>query len=114
MNTKYEEIFDLIDKAGGTKLPKVKELSFRQRNKIIFNIWSAIFGFLYYLLYVSWRKAITLSAISIVISILIDFILEAIGGPAIPGGVASIAIFGTRANIDLYKRYRLGDNDGWI
>ncbi len=45
---KWKKRFDLIDKAGGVKLPLVKNLSLSERVTAAFNIWGFIFGVFYY------------------------------------------------------------------
>ena len=53
-----EPVFILIDKAGGPKLPDIKDLTFAERLKVIFNIWAFLFGVLYYLYKKMWKRAI--------------------------------------------------------
>lgn len=120
LSPKFERIFALIDEAGGTKLPNVNKLNSKDKQSVIFNIWGGLFGLFYYLYYRMWKKGLVLTLISIVVSIAVQLILaifisestmDSIGSFVSLG--ISVAIFGTRANIDLYKKYRQGD-DGWI
>lgn len=120
MSPKLEKVFLLIDEAGGPKLPQIKKLNSKDRQTIVFNIWGGIFGLFYYLYHRMWRKALVLLLISIVVSVVIEMILSLFVDQNtlntfvsfISLGV-SVAIFGTRANIDLYKKHKL-NIDGWI
>jgi len=57
--------FELIEKAGGVKLPNAKNLPFGERMKVRFNVWGFLFGPFYYLVKGMWKKAVTLFGISI-------------------------------------------------
>ena len=107
---KLEPLFALIDAAGEPKLTDIKALNFSQRNKIVFNVWAFIFSIFYYFYHKIWKKAIVYFAIAIILIILIDSFLPALSNIS---WVISSALFATRANIDLYKKYKLNDN-GWI
>ncbi|RZI82945.1 MAG: DUF2628 domain-containing protein [Rubrivivax sp.] len=107
--------FWVIEKAGGPKLPKLKELSFGDRMKINFNALAFLFGFLYYLVKGMWKKGLTLFLIMMVAVLLLSFLLEAAGlgqlGNALSFGAG--ALFGVRANADYYKKMVLNDNGWW-
>lgn len=116
--TKFDTVFGLIEKAGGEKIPKIRELNSSERGKVVFNLWAVVFALFYYLYHGMWRKAITYFFIGVVIIITLVVIGDAIGGDF--EGVINFAtnfvmpaIFGSRANIDLYKKIRLGNNK-WI
>ena len=105
-----KDLFELIDKAGGPNLgPKVKLLTFQERLKVSFNFMGFLFGFFYYLYHGIWKKALTLTIITVVLSFIILLILPTFKMAWIIGPV----IFATRANPDLYKKYRL-KSDNWI
>jgi hypothetical protein len=107
---KFQAVFDLIDKAGGPKLPDLKSFSFGERMKVVFNVWGFLFGPIYYFYHGMWKKGLTLLGISLgMIFIIVTFTpsLTVITNFICP------AIFATRANIDLYKKYKLND-DSWF
>lgn len=116
--SKFKILIELIDKAGGLNsgfksffvpFQNHKALTFGERYKIGFNIWGFIFTFFYYLYHKMWKKALTLTVISFALIFVIDYFF--------PNNyityVISSLIFGSRANIDLYKKYKLKSND-WI
>lgn len=112
----WKKKFALIEKAGGPKLPKVRDLSFAERNSIIFNWLGALFNGFYYLAKGMWKKAITLTALSVVITLVSDIVFSAAGFPKVATAFSialPVAIFGARANIDFYKKVVLGDNGWW-
>jgi hypothetical protein len=105
--------FDLLEKAGGVKLPNVKKLPFGERMKVGFNIWGFLFGPFYYLAKGMWKKAISLFGISVLIIFVLEIICQAIGISDKITNFVSAAIFASRANIDFYKKVKLGDNGWW-
>ena len=107
---KLEPLFALIDLAGGIKLPEIKTLKFSEKMKISFNIWAFIFSIFYYLYHKMWKKGIVYLIISIVLIFLVDAFIPDLS--KISSLITSV-IFATRANIDLYKKYKLED-DSWI
>ncbi len=112
----WKKKFALIEKAGGPKLPKARDLSSAERNSLIFNWLGALFNGFYYLVKGMWKKAITLTALSVVISLVFDLVFSAAGFPKVAtvfSVALPVAIFGTRANIDFYKKVMLGDNGWW-
>lgn len=105
--------FKLLEKAGGVKLPNVRNLSFGERMKVVFNVWGFLFGPFYYLAKGMWKKAIPLCGISFLIIVVLEALCQAMGiSDRITNFVAG-AIFATRANIDFYKKVKLGDNGWW-
>jgi hypothetical protein len=105
----WKNKFRLIDKAGGPNFSKFKDLEFRERLYISFNIWAFLFGVFYYAAKGMWKKGLTLLVISIIIFTIIDM-LFGIGNYF---GMGVAAIFGSRANIDYYKKIIHGD-DEWF
>lgn len=109
----WKKRFSILEKAGGPKLQKVRELGFVERRKLFFNIWGFLFGPFYYLAKGMWKKAIILTALAIAAVVVLELVLEAMGvGSKITNFVAP-AIFSTRANIDYYKKIVLDDNEWW-
>ena len=107
---KLQPLFDLIDLAGGPKLPNFRSLDFGKRMKVTFNNWAFFFGIFYYLYHGMGKKSVVLIVISIVSILLVEHFFPALSNIS---WMIHAAIFGTRANVDLYKKYKLSD-DGWI
>ncbi|WP_411882319.1 DUF2628 domain-containing protein [Polaromonas sp. YR568] len=107
--------FQLIEKAGGVKLPDAKALGSGERMKVMFNVLAFLFGPIYYLAKGMWKKAIALFVVCVAVVVLIQLLLEITGyaqfGKPLGYGVA--AVFAIRANIDYYKRMVLGQNGWW-
>jgi hypothetical protein len=110
----WKRKFALLEKAGGPKLPKAKELAFGERVKVVFNVLGFVFGPFYYLAKGMWKKAISLFSVCIVAIVILAIILDAMGmSDEIPIYLISSVVFATRANIDYYKKIVLGDNGWW-
>ena len=107
---KLQPLFDLIDEAGGPKLPNYnsKSFNFSKKSKVIINYWAFFFTIFYYLYHGMWKKGIVLLVISIVLGLLAEKFIPALS--VIPW-IFSSAIFGTQANVDLYKKYKLSGAD---
>jgi hypothetical protein len=107
--------FRLLERAGGVKMPKLKNLSSGERMKIMLNLLAFLFGPFYYLAKGMWKKGLVLFGICFLIVVVLELGLELVGlgriGNAIGYGVG--AIFALRANIDFYKKMVLGDNGWW-
>lgn len=109
----WKEKFALLEKAGGPKLTKTRDLAFGERTKVVFNVWGFLFGPFYYLAKGMWKKAIVLLALCVVAIVILSMILSAMGiSDAITSFIAP-AVFATRANVDYYKKVVLGDNGWW-
>lgn len=109
----WRKKFELIEKAGGVKMPNKKNLSFGEILKIRFNIFGFIGGAIYYLYKGMWRKGISLAVVSWVAFFVLDAFHRATG----LGGITSLfvynIIFGSMANIDYYKKIKLSENGWW-
>jgi len=107
--------FHLIEKAGGVKMQKLKDLSTGERMKIMFNVLAFLFGPIYYLVKGMWKKGLVLLGICVLILLVLDIVFQLLGlsqlGNAVGYGVG--AVFAVRANIDYYKKMVLGDNGWW-
>jgi len=125
MSTKLERItpiLDTMEKAGGLNWtersffkasPAFKVLSFKERRKITYSIWAALFTIFYYIYHGMWKKGLVLLAATIVVQIISTFTIELII-PAFTNiaWLLTSVIYATRAPINLYSTYRLND-DGW-
>lgn len=109
----WQKKFDLLEKAGGVKLPKIKSLPLGERMKIGFNIWGFLFGPIYYLTKGMWRKAISLMAVALLIIVVLEVVCGAIGISSAITNFVAAAIFSSRATIDYYKKVKLNDNGWW-
>jgi hypothetical protein len=109
----WKERFDLLEKAGGVKMPNAKNLPFGERRKIVFNIWGFLFGPLYYLAKGMWKKAISLFGVSILVIVVLEAICRAIGVSDTITNFVAGAIFASRATVDYYKKVKLQDNGWW-
>jgi hypothetical protein len=56
---RLKPLFDAMDKAGGTKQPDFKTLTFKEKFKIGFSIWAFLFSIFYYLYHGMWKKGMT-------------------------------------------------------
>ncbi len=105
----WKSVFDLIERAGGPKMPDAGKLSFNERIFVYFNVWGFLLGPIYYLARGMWKKAITFFVVGISI---IAALVMAIGQDMAFTNFIIPAIFSSRANIDYYKKIILND-DGW-
>ena len=105
----------LLEKAGGVKLSKFKELSFSERMKVNFNLIAFLLEPIYYAVKGMWKKGITFFAICVIVIAILSILLELAGlerfGNSLGYGAA--AIFAVRANIDYYKKMVLNQNGWW-
>ena len=89
-------------------------MPFRDRMNVVANVFGVLFGPFYYLTKGMWKKAIVLTVLSIVVVVAADMVLDAMGIHDFMGlNFIASAIFGTRANIDYYKKMVLNDNGWW-
>ena len=56
---RWKKLFALIEKPGGTALPRIAELTPKERRQVRFNWLSFSFGIFYYFAKGMWRKAIS-------------------------------------------------------
>jgi hypothetical protein len=114
---RLQKKFDAVEKAGGIKLPNIKTLSFKERNQCIYSIWGFLFIIVYYGYHGVWKKGLSLLAIGLIITLLLDFIImnfiptfyDAWGDIAF---IITSVLFATRAPVNLYSKYILNEN-GW-
>lgn len=109
----WNKRFAQIEKAGGPKMPRAKDFPFGERCFLVFNIWGFLFGPFYYLVKGMWKKAISLFGLTLVIIIVASVVLGAMGMPTGILSFVGAALFGTRANVDFYKKVVLADNGWW-
>ena len=109
----WKRKFDLFEKAGGVKSSNLRKLSFQERMKVGFSIWAFLFGPFFYLVKGMWKKAISLSGVSVLVIIILEMVCMVLGIPDTITNVVFPAIFASRANVDYYKKVKLGDNGWW-
>jgi len=120
--SRLQDKFDVIEKAGGIKMPHLKygsgiSFTFRERNKATFSVWAFLFGIFYYGYHGVWKKGLSLMAIAMVIILLLELLIINFF-PTIYDVWDSLAyiipavLFGTRAPANLYSKYILNEN-GW-
>jgi len=112
---RLQKKFDAIEKAGGIKLPNIKTLSFKERIQCTSSIWGFLFSIVYYGYHGVWKKGLSLLAIGLIITLLLDFINMAFipnfNMDILPTLITSV-LFATRAPVNLYSKYILNEN-GW-
>lgn len=109
------KVFNLIEEAGGVKLPNARKLKVFDRVRVGVSFLGFLFGPIYYLFKGMWQKAITLTLITMGIFTFVIIGLEALGKPEIINSLNFISgiLFGVRGKTDYYKKVRLKDN-GWL
>lgn len=108
--------FELIEKAGGPSLPKMRSLSFGERWRLLANWWAALFGPFYYFAKGMWKKGISLWAAVWLVTWAIETAMEFYGLPPLSNlaeTIAAASVFAVRANIDYYKKTVLRQNGWW-
>ena len=107
--------FQLIEKAGGVKLPQFKALTTGERMKLGFSVLAFLFGPFYYLSKGMWKKAISLFVVCVAVVVVLQFVLGMMGLGRFSGslGYGVAAIFAARSNIDYYKKMVLRQNGWW-
>ncbi|WP_324732181.1 DUF2628 domain-containing protein [Pseudomonas paeninsulae] len=116
ISDKWKQRFSAIQHAGGSKMPRLKELPAAERRKAFsFNFLAFLFGPIYYAIKGMWKKGLTLflacAAVVIALGVGLDFLGYGKIANALGYGVG--AIFVTRANVDYYKKMLLDDNGWW-
>lgn len=117
LSSRWEQRFALIEKAGGPKLQKFKDLTFGERFSIMMSFWAFFFGPFYYLYMRMWRKAISYSVVGygLVFIVLFLLILSGFDDESLTRslGFGVGALFGGRAYIDYYRKMVLNQNGWW-
>lgn len=105
--------FALIEKAGGSKLPKLWELPFREVWKVKANLLAFLFGVFYYIAKGMWKKGLTLQAIAIVAVFVLAVIFEAIGWSPDMLWIFAAAFMSGHANASYYRFAKEGHTGWW-
>jgi hypothetical protein len=112
----WKRRFRAIHRAGGPKLPNLKDLPRDDRKELgSFSILAFLFGPFYYFAKGMWKKGITLFVLSIIGILLLDMLLELIGLGKFTRatGFGAAAVYAALASRDYYKKMVLGQNGWW-
>lgn len=102
----WKKRFRLIEKAGGEKMTKLRELSKSERREINFNPWAFLIGPIYYLAKGLWRQVIVYMAAAVAITVVMDRL--GFRGNGIPLSIAFGMFYAMRANPSYYQLRVLG------
>jgi hypothetical protein len=107
VSEKWKNIFRAIDKAGGPKLPRIRELPFGERFRITSNFLAFFFWPIYLPLKGLWRQAVAYFLIGMALVLLLE--LTGLGklGRGVGYGLAAVAMM--RANVGYYMKTVLGE-----
>lgn len=113
----WQKRFALIERAGGLKLTKLKDLSFFERTACTFNLLAGLFGPFYYIAKGMWKKGLAYWGLGIAGILVLETLVTVAGFGHLLSRVhytgAWVALFAMMANRDYYKKVMLGDN-GWL
>lgn len=113
----WQKRFALIERAGGLKLTKLKDLGFFERSSCTFNVLAGLFGPFYYIAKGMWKKGLAYWGLGIAGIVVFETLVTLAGFGHLLSRVhytgAWVALFALMANRDYYKKVVLGDN-GWI
>lgn len=112
---KWSEIFSLIEKAGGVKMPLIKGLTKNEQFKIRINWLAFFFGPFYYLALGMWRQTITYLFVMIVMFETMDYVTLTYFGKENfhISGVAAGFVWAMLANVNYYKLKVLREKN-WV
>lgn len=107
--------FELIEKAGGDRLPYIERLTAKERIQVRFNGLAFLFGPFYYVAKGMWRRAITILAVAFVFSAPLTLIFRVLGLEDMERAItlAVSAVFAFKANLDYYFFAKLGKKLWW-
>jgi hypothetical protein len=109
----WQHKFQLIDKAGGPKLPKLWSLPAKEVAAIKLNGWAFLFGPFYYAAKGMWKKGLSLLGLTLAILFGGALVLEAMGISPDLLLLVGPAIFMGQANVSYYRRVKEGINRWW-
>ena len=104
---RLQPLFDAMEKAGGTKKPDVRSLTFREKLRVGFSIWAFLFNIIYYIYHGMWRKGLSLLGVCIALILPLNYFF-----PGFPSEIITSVLFATFAPVNLFSKYKLND-DGW-
>jgi hypothetical protein len=115
VSTRWLEVFALIERAGGAKLPEIKSLDRSDRFKIKMNWLAFIFGPIYFLAMGMWRQVTSYLILMVLYFNTAEIVLVNVFGMSeLPLPVLSYClVWGLTANKSYYKRQVLGEKN-WI
>lgn len=116
VSDKWKQRFSAMHRAGGTRMPRLKELPPAERRKAFsFNFLAFFFGPIYYAIKGMWKKGLALFVACAAAVIIVGIGLDHLGYGTVADGLryGVAAVFAVRANIDYYKKMLLNDNGWW-
>ena len=91
-----------------------RNLTAGERASLTFNIWGMIFGPFYYMAKGMWKKAFSYTLVFFVLIEIVVLIGEHYNYRGVREmGFITAVMFALRANVDYYKKMRLGDRSWW-
>jgi hypothetical protein len=103
------KIIAAVDKAGGIKLNKFRDLNFKEKQLVSSSTWAFFFTIFYYFYHGMWKKGLIILSFSFFSIIIIESIYPA---ASMVTWIISPVLFATRAPVNLYSKYKLND-DSW-
>lgn len=117
VSVQWKATFLLIDKAGGASLPDLKRLDARERFAVRWNLAALVFWPFYYVYLGMWKKGGLAVFIALVALLIGAVLLKGFGFGILikPACLLPGLYFAFHANVDLYRRLVLGEQDGeWL
>lgn len=110
----WKKRFALMERAGGLKMTRLKDLGFWERSACTFNVLAGIFGPFYYIAKGMWKKGLAYWCLGIVGIVVLEVLVSLVGYGHLLERVHYtgmwVALFALMANRDYYKKVVLGDN----
>jgi hypothetical protein len=110
VSERWLEVFALIERAGGAKLPELKSLDRSDRFKIKMNWLAFVFGPVYFLAMGMWRQVVSYLTLMVLYYHTAEILmLNVLGIAEVPFPFISYClVWGMLANRSYYKRQVLG------
>lgn len=110
----WKKRFELIERAGGLKMTRLKDLSFGERIRCNFNLLAGLFGPIYYATKGMWKRGLAYVGLGLAGIVMLETLISLAGFGHLLDGVhytgGWIGLFAYQANRDYYKKIVLGDN----
>jgi hypothetical protein len=117
---KWQDIFALIDKAGGADLPNKQSLTPSEVKLVESPSWSMFAPNLFYLVKGLWKKAISITLIWILLQVVVGGVYEALHiyrqsmtTSLFIGLVLYYVFCAKKVSLDYYRRVKFGLNPWW-
>jgi hypothetical protein len=115
VSRRWLEVFALIERAGGAKLPELKSMSRSDRFKIKMNWAAFFFGPVYFLAMGLWRQVVSYLTLMVLYYNTVGILMvDVVGVTELPFPFLSYSlVWGMLANRNYYKLQVLGEKN-WI